>query len=200
MTKPTRKAVRPPVATTGPHRLFLCLEKIEVLPYLPQMNFLHLFFANQKKRGGSMKKRVGNTSTWVLICLALAAVSLAVGCGGGALTPKNAPAKFPCVADDQLVKDIVPQAELVDFSCAFKKWKGVETLHFSVAVKNVSNEPQRYRVNIFMDNGKAVGGLIPRKTKKGLVQPGQTASFVYPVKDMAQQPKSIILKISTVAK
>ena len=148
-----------------------------------------------------MKKRVGNTSTLVMICLALAVATLAVGCGGGALTPKNAPAEFPCVADGgQLAKDIAPQAELVNFSCAFKKWKGAETLHFSVTLKNVSNEPQRYRVNIFMDNGKAVGGLIPRKTKKGLVQPGQTASFVYPVKGMAVQPGSIILKVSTVGK
>lgn len=148
-----------------------------------------------------MQKRVGNTSTLVMICLALAVASLAVGCGGGALTPKSAPAEFPCVADNgQLTKDIAPQAELVNFSCAFKKWKGAETLHFSVTLKNVSNEPQRYRVNIFMDNGKAVGGLLPRKTKKGLVQPGQTASFVYPVKDMAVQPRSIILKISTVGK
>jgi len=148
-----------------------------------------------------MQKRVGNASTWVIIGLAVAVVSLAAGCGGGALTPKNAPAQFACVADGgQLTKDIAPQAELVDFSCTFKKWKGAETLHFSVLLKNVSQEPQRYRVNIFMDNGKAVRGLIPRNTKKGLVQPGQTASFVYPVKDMAVQPKSIILKISTVGK
>ncbi len=149
-----------------------------------------------------MKRRVGSTSMWGMICLSLAVALLAAGCSGGsALTPKNAPPKFACVSGEgQLTQDIAPQAELVDFTCAFKKWKGAETLHFSVTIKNVSNEPQRYRVNIFMDNGKAVGGLIPRKTKKGLVQPGQTASFVYPVKGMATQPKAVILKISTVGK
>lgn len=143
-------------------------------------------------------KRVRKTSTWVMICSVLAFVLLAAG--AWALTPKDAPAKFSCVAADKLEKNVAPEAELVDFSCAFKKWKGAETLHFAVSVKNVSKEPQRYRVNIFLDNGKAVGGLIPRKTKKGLVQPGQAASFVYPVKAMAEQPKSIVLIISTVSK
>jgi len=69
-----------------------------------------------------------------------------------------------------------------------------------VAVKNITPEPQRYRVNIFLDNGKAVGGLIPRKTKKGLVKPGDTASFVYPVKEMTIQSKGVLLKISALAK
>jgi hypothetical protein len=72
-------------------------------------------------------------------------------------------------------------------------------LHFKVGVKNTSSQPQRYRVNIFLANGKAVGGLIPRKVKKGLVQPGQTASFVYPVGGMGKKPKAITLMIGTVS-
>ena len=71
-------------------------------------------------------------------------------------------------------------------------------LHFNVALKNISNEPQRFKVHIFLDNGKAVGGLIPRKTKGGLVEPGQTASFEYPVNGMVGLPGEILLKISTV--
>jgi hypothetical protein len=55
-------------------------------------------------------------------------------------------------------------------------------------------------VNIFLDNGKAVGGLLPRKTKKGLVKPGQTVNFVYPVKDMYEKPKAITLIIKTMGK
>ena len=104
---------------------------------------------------------------------------------------------FECVAQGNLEKSIVPEAELVEFSCMFKKWEGADTLHFTVGVKNVSDQPQRFRVNIFLDNGKAVGGLIPRKTKKGLVEPGQIGSFVYPVSGMPDKPKSIMLKIST---
>lgn len=133
---------------------------------------------------------------WTLLAMAVLALMVS-GCACKRITPANAPDVFPCAAEDKVIKEIAPEAELADFSCSFKKWEGVETLHFNVGVKNVSEQPQRYRVNIFLDNGKAVGGLIPRKTKKGLVNPGDTASFVYPVKETASQPKELLVKIST---
>lgn len=120
---------------------------------------------------------------------------LATGCAG----PKPKPGEaFPCAADSHIEKSIAPEADLADFSCVMKAWEGSDTLHFNVAVKNISDQPQRYKVNIFLDNGKAVGGLIPRKTKDGLVQPGQTASFEYPVGGMDCAPKSIELMIKTI--
>jgi hypothetical protein len=121
---------------------------------------------------------------------------LVAGCAG----PKPKPGElFPCAADSKIEKSIAPEAELTDFSCVLKKWEGSDTLHFNVALKNVSDQPQRYKVNIFLDNGKAVGGLIPQKTAKGLVEPGQTASFVYPVKGMDCGPKSIDLIVKTMS-
>ena len=117
------------------------------------------------------------------------------GCAG----PKPKPGEvFPCAADSKIEKSIAPEAELADFSCVLKSWEGSDTLHFNVAVKNISDQPQRYKVNIFLDNGKAVGGLIPQKTKDGLVAPGQTASFEYPVGGMEYAPKSIELMIKTI--
>ena len=105
----------------------------------------------------------------------------------------------PCISENNIDKSISSEAELTDFSCAFKKYEGAEVLHFNVARKNVSNEPQRFRVHIFLDNGKAVGGLIPRTTKDGLVDPGQSASFEYPVNGMTGLPQEIILIATTVA-
>lgn len=119
-----------------------------------------------------------------------------VGCAGPKPTPGEV---FPCAADSKIEKSIAPEAELADFSCVMKEWNGSETLHFNVAVKNVSDQPQRYRVNIFLDNGKAVGGLIPRKTNKGLVNPGESASFVYPVKGMDRGPKSLTVMVKTMS-
>jgi len=113
------------------------------------------------------------------------------------LTPATAPGKFDCVAEDKLEKVITAEASLEEFSCSFKKYEGSDTLHFNVTLKNVSNEPQRFRVNIFLDNGKAVGGLLPVSTKGGLIEPGKTASFVYPVMDMAEQPEAATIKVST---
>lgn len=137
--------------------------------------------------------------TFLILTLAVAGLVL-TGCAGSQkkLTSETMPETFPCVDDDGKVeKMIADEVELAEFSCSLKKWEGADTLHFNVAVKNISNAAQRYRVNIFLDNGKAVGGLIPRKTKKGLVEPGQTASFVYPVGGVNVKPKEIILKIDT---
>jgi hypothetical protein len=104
-----------------------------------------------------------------------------------------------CISERNIEKSIAPEAMLTDFSCTFKMFEGAEVLHFNVALKNVSGTPQRFRVHIFLDNGKAVGGLIPRKTSGGLVEPGQTASFVYPVNGMMGLPQEIILNVSTVS-
>ena len=138
---------------------------------------------------------------FLVFTLAVAGLVL-TGCAGSQkkLTSESMPETFPCVDDDgKGEKMIAAEAEVAEFSCSIKKWEGAETLHFNVGVKNISNAPQRYRVNIFLDNGKAVGGLIPRKTKKGLVEPGQTASFTYPVKGVTVKPDEIILKIDTMA-
>lgn len=137
------------------------------------------------------------TSIWPIL-IAVAAVLALTACAGKGLTPENAPNEFLCAVKNNVDMDIAGEAELVDFACSFKKWEGAETLHFKVAIKNLSDKPQRFKVHIFLDNGKAVGGLIPRKIKKGLVQPGKTASFTYPVKGVTEQPKEVLLKIRTI--
>ena len=138
-----------------------------------------------------------NRCRGVLTCLLviLAVSGLALSSWAGSM-PKPGEV-FPCVAEGKLDKKIAPEAELVDFSCVFKKWEGMETLHFNVAVKNISKDPQRFRVHIFLDNGKAVGGLLPVKSAEGLVKPGETAKFVYPVPDMGKKAEAISLIITT---
>ena len=144
-----------------------------------------------------MKKSHGVATLLVIFMGAIAL--LLTGCAGKGYTPGTAPESFSCVPDSKLEKDIAPEAALEDLSCSFKKYEGKDTLQFNVAVKNVSDNPQRYRVHLFMDNGKAVGGLIPRKTKGGLVEPGKSMSFKYPVVDMPVSPKAMTLIIKTVS-
>jgi hypothetical protein len=137
-----------------------------------------------------MKRIIGLSAC--LIMIMAAAALLATGSDAAEET-------FTCVAADKLDKTIAMEAQLVDFVCFFKRWKGLETLHFKLGVKNVSDKDQRFRVNIFLDNGKAVGGLLPRKTAKGLVKPGQTATFTYPVPKMTEKPGEVLLLIKTIS-
>ena len=131
---------------------------------------------------------------WVIVV----AVVVVLGLGGGSWIKANATEEvFDCAPQGKIEKEISENAQLEEFSCFFKKWEGKNTLHFKVGVKNVSDKPQRYRINIFLNNGKAVGGLIPRKTKKGLLKPGATGSFVYPVGNMTSKPESITLLIKS---
>ena len=134
--------------------------------------------------------------SWVL--LVFAAVVLALN--GCMTTPPKPGEIFSCAKASDLNKTIAPEASLENFSCVIKKWEGSDTLHFNVAVKNISNEDQRFKVNIFLENGKAAGGLLPIKTAKGLIKPGQTAEFTYPVVGMNGKPGKIDLFIKTMAK
>jgi hypothetical protein len=148
------------------------------------------------EKGGNMKRERWFGGFCVLFSVA------AVLCliGGVGVKVHAAEELSSCAGDKQINKEISPEAQLVSLGCFFKKWEGVNTLHFKVSLKNVSDKPQRFRVNIFLDNGKAVGGLLPRKTKKGLVKPEQTVSFVYPVKNMPSKPKSMDIRITTMGK
>ena len=138
--------------------------------------------------------RCRGVATWLLVILVASGLALA-SCAGTKPKPGEL---FTCVSEEKLDKTITPDAELVEFLCLFKKWSGSETLHFKVTVKNVSNQPQRFKVNIFLDNDKAVGGLIPIKIKKGLLKPGQIATFIYPVQGMDKKPNAITLIIKTI--
>ncbi|NNF98984.1 MAG: hypothetical protein HKM93_06370 [Desulfobacteraceae bacterium] len=140
-------------------------------------------------------EKAKHISTLGWLFLIIAGMTLA-GCAGSQPKPGEV---FPCVADGKLDKEIASEAELTDFSCVFKKFEGSDVVHFTVGVKNVSDQPQRFRVNIFLDNGKAVGGLIPRKLNNGLVAPGQGQSFTYPVTGMTTKPKGITLIIRTMS-
>ena len=133
--------------------------------------------------------------SWIWLIFAAGVLALT-----GCMTATPKPGElFSCAKASDVNKIIAPEAALENFSCIMKKWDGANTLHFNVTVKNISQQDQRFKVNIFLENGKAVGGLLPRKTKKGLIKPGQTAQFTYPVKGVNGPPGKIDLFIKTMA-
>jgi hypothetical protein len=134
--------------------------------------------------------------SWVLLIVATGVLFLT----GPMMGAANAGEAFSCAKDSDINKMIAPEASLENFSCFVKRWDSADTLHFNITVKNISSEDQRFKVNIFLENGKGVGGLLPRKIKKGLIKPGATAKFAYPVKGVTAVTGKIDLIIKTMSK
>ena len=140
-----------------------------------------------------MKRTRGVCIGWMAWLVAVGIVAIAAGPAAWAAD------EFACVAADKLEKNIVAGAELEPLVCFFAPYEGKNVLHFKVGVKNATDQAQRFRVNLFLDNGKAVGGLIPVKTKAGLVKPGETGRFVYPVTGMTDKPAAVTVRVSAIS-
>ena len=132
----------------------------------------------------------------LLVC----ALALA-GCASSSSmsTSSAAPSGLSCAEAGSIDAEVAPEAEVVGLDCYVKDYKGVPSLHFDVKVKNISSADQRYRVNLFLDNGKAVGGLLPPKGKPPVVKPGAEDHFTYPVKGMAEKAGKVTLLVKTVS-
>ena len=137
-----------------------------------------------------LKAKHKRTALTVLVLAIL--VSFAGCCGVAQMEQAQKP---KCA--DEVKTQVSKEALLVSLDCEFKKFDGVKSLWYKVTLKNISQADQRYKVQIFLDSGKGVGGLIPRTTKKGLVKPGAMASFSYPVKGQDTTPKQATLFIKT---
>ena len=132
-----------------------------------------------------------------LLMVTLMACTLVLA--GFAPSDSMAASSLSCAEAGSVDAQVTAEAEVVGFDCSFKDYKGVKSLHFTVKVKNVSKTDQRYRVNLFLDNGKAVGGLLPRKGKPPVIKPGEEESFTYPIQGMDEKAGSVTLLVKTVS-
>jgi hypothetical protein len=103
-----------------------------------------------------------------------------------------------CPADIEW--NVIPHADVTSFSCTMGEFQKEPAVVFKVGVKNVSDKAQRFRVQIFLvDEGKAVGGLVPVKGKPPVLNPGQEAVVTYPVPKTTQLPKRLEIVINTIS-
>ncbi len=75
--------------------------------------------------------------------------------------------------------DVPSSAKITKVSYFYEIYKGQPRLHFAVSIKNVTEEPKRYRLNMLLPEGPAVGGMYPRKAKA--IEPGKTLERKFPV-------------------
>ncbi|MBW2040073.1 MAG: hypothetical protein JRI46_10885 [Deltaproteobacteria bacterium] len=82
---------------------------------------------------------------------------------------------------EAITYEVCPSAEITKVDYFMKKYKGAPRLHFTVAIKNISKEPKRYRLQIFLPEGPSSGGFYPRKGKPPVIKPGQEHSRTFPM-------------------
>lgn len=95
--------------------------------------------------------------------------------------------------------DICKSAEITSFACELGSFKKKPALIYTVTVKNTSNAPHRYRLNIFLlDQDKAAGFLVPRKGKPPVVKPGETATVKIPFFKAAKTSDKMMVILKTI--
>ena len=131
----------------------------------------------------------------VILLFGALALLIATGCAGTKYVPKG---KVACPAN--ITWNVVPQADITSFSCTVAEFKKKPAVIFKVGVKNISDKAQRFRVQIYLlEEGKAVGHLVPRKGKPPVLKPGQEKVVTCPVIKATQLPKKLEVVIKTIS-
>jgi len=137
-------------------------------------------------------KRLKKAIPILILCLALG-VWLG-GCAG-----KGAPEKTNC--DARIKWDVTDAAKLTQFDCALGKYGGQPSLIFTVGIQNPTQQPYRYRVNIFLeDMDKAFGHYVPRTGKPPVVDPGKTATVKIPFIGTDKLAKKVMVMVTTMSR
>lgn len=142
-----------------------------------------------------MMKHMRSLTMLILLVCAL----VLAGCAASGPAAKAPASGLSCAEAGAVDAQVTAEAEVTGLACYFKDYQGANSLHFDVKVKNVSKADQRYRVNLFLDNGKAVGGLLPDKGKPPVLKPGEEKSFTYPFKGMDVKAGSVTLLVKAVS-
>jgi hypothetical protein len=148
------------------------------------------FFREHQERRFSMKRFNGFFPTLLVLALFMAGTLFFAGCA----TTGKPPANVQCAADIEW--DLAPEVEVTQFECKLGEYKKKPSLLFSVGIKNVTDKPLRYRVNIFLlDLDKAAGHLVPRKGKPPVLGPGKSKVVKIPFIKTTTPSKKILVRV-----
>lgn len=125
------------------------------------------------------------------IFLLLALLGMVLALAGCATAPPPNVKAVSCAAS-KIEWEVAQEAEITEFGCEMGK-KGMDpALIYTVGLKNVTDRPLRFRLNIFLlDLDKAAGHLVPRKGKPPQVAAGATAKVTIPFIKTTTMPSKI---------
>lgn len=107
----------------------------------------------------------------------------------------------PVACNTKIKWDVAKEADITFLNCGIKEYSGWKksVLHFEVGVKNKSDKPQRFRVQIMLpEEGVAGGGLLPASGKPPVLEPGKEAKGTYPV-NVERVPKKVNVVVKTIS-
>jgi hypothetical protein len=86
---------------------------------------------------------------------------------------------------------VIDTAKVTKVDYQIKSYKGKDRLHVTVELQNVSSQPKRFRVNIWLPDGVSGGGFYPRKT--GVIGPDKSLSQTWPMYYDKMPPEATIV-------
>lgn len=99
-------------------------------------------------------------------------------------------------AEQRIVSEVIPEAKITHFESALGTHQKDPALIFTVGIQNVSEQPMRYRLNIFLrDMDKGAGSLIPATGKPPVVKPGDTETVKIPFIKTDKESKDILVVV-----
>lgn len=117
-------------------------------------------------------------SKWVVVGCVLIVTSMFLA-GGCALNRKAGTSGKQAVVPYDV--NVCPTAKITKVNYFIKKYKGSPRFHVAVGIKNLSTQPKRFRLHIFLPDGVSSGGLYPRKGKPPVIMPGKELVQTYPM-------------------
>jgi hypothetical protein len=131
---------------------------------------------------------------WLPILLMITAFFfLAVG---GCATSGKPPVGVKCPADIEW--QVAPEAQITQFECAVGTHNKEIALIFKVGIKNLTDKPLRYILNIILeDMHKGAGSLIPVKGNPPVVEPGKVETVTVPFIKTAELSKKVMVTVET---
>jgi hypothetical protein len=92
---------------------------------------------------------------------------------------------------------VIKEAEVTQFDFEKGTYEKDPAVVFTVGLKNASDKPQRFRLNIFLTEiDKGVGSLVPEKGSPPVLEAGQTATITLPVPKTSELPKDILVVVT----
>jgi hypothetical protein len=125
----------------------------------------------------------------------ITAMLLTVAC---ATATKQAPAENVQCTAKTIDWEVTPDVSIDKFSCALGKHGTDPALIFTVTLRNTTQTPHRYRVNIFLDDmGKAAGYFVPRKGKPPRIAAGAEKTIKIPFLKTTAMSDDILVIVKT---